>query len=160
MTESASFTGREAFRAAVLGTFAEACADGWGRLVLCDPDFSQWPLGDREAVESLTRWAGAGRRMTVLALHFDEVARRHPRWVQWRRQWAHVVECRALQEITAPDVPVLIHAPDRLSLRLFDPLRYRGVVSSLASDVLQTRELIDAITQRSVEAFPATTLGL
>ena len=79
---------------------------------------------------------------------------------QWRRQWAHVVHCRALQELQAGDVPVMLHAPGALTLRLFDPLRYRGTLSRDAADGVRAREEIDAISQRSIEAFPATTIGL
>ncbi len=152
--------GRKAFHAAVRVALAEAAAAGWRDLWLCDPDFANWPLGERSVVESLTQWAGSQRRLTLLALHFDEVARRHARWAQWRRQWAHVVQCRALQELQADDVPVMLHASGALTLRLLDPLRYQGIVSRRAADGLEARETIDAISQRSVEAFPGTTLGL
>ena len=157
---SAAIAGRAEFHAAVRAALAEAAAAGWRELWLCDPDFANWPLGDPGVIDSLTRWAGGPRRLTLLALHYDEVARRHPRWAQWRRQWAHVVQCRALPDLRAEDVPVLLHARGALTLQLFDPLRSRGRVSSLAAHDLRARERIDAILQRSAEAFPATTLGL
>ncbi len=157
---SAPIAGRAEFQAAVRAALAEAAVAGWRELWLCDPDFAQWPLGEPGVIDSLSRWAGGARRLKLLALHYDEVSRRHPRWVQWRRQWAHGVECRALPALRAEDVPVLLHARGTLTLHLFDPLRYRGVVSSGAADDLRAREQIDAILQRSVEAFPATTLGL
>lgn len=160
MPETSPFLGREAFRELVRGTLAQAAAEGWRDLWLCDADFAHWPLGEPAVIDDLMRWTGPTRRLTVLALHFDEVGRRHPRWVQWRRQRAHLVHCRALQELTADDVPTLLYAPGHCCLRLFDPLRLRGGVSRLPADILQTRELVDAISQRSVEAFPATTLGL
>lgn len=160
MPDASPFLGREAFREVVRELLAEAAAEGWRELWLCDADFAHWPLGEPGVIDSLTRWAGAQRRLTVLALHYDELGRRHPRWVLWRRQWAHVVHCRALQELAADDVPSLLYAPDRACMRLFDPLRHRGSVSRLPPDILQAREQVDVISQRSVEAFPATTLGL
>jgi len=152
--------GREAFQAAVREALAEAATAGWREIWLCDPDFASWPLGERGVVENLTRWAGAQRRLHLLALHYDEISRRHARWAQWYRQWVHLVHCRALRDLQASDVPVMLHAPGHLTLRLFDPLRYLGALSRDPAVGVQAREQIDAISQRSSEAFPATTIGL
>jgi hypothetical protein len=45
-------------------------------------------------------------------------------------------------------------------VRLVDPLRPRGSLSREAGDLLRNRELVDAVSQRSGEGFPATILGL
>ena len=95
MDPIAQLSGRHEFHAAVRMALAEAASAGWRELWLCDPDFASWPLGERAVIESLTQWAGVGRRLILLALHFDEVVRRHARWAQWRRQWVHSVQCRA-----------------------------------------------------------------
>ena len=160
MNQTSPFAGRHEFHAVVRATLAEAAASGWRELWLCDPDFANWPLGERGVVDSLTQWAGTQRRLTILALRFDEILRRHPRWVHWRRAWAHIVHCRALHDLHAENVPVVLHAPGALTLRLLDSLRYRGLVSRDAIDGLRAREQFDAILQRSTEAFAATTLGL
>lgn len=152
--------GRGDFHDAVRACFAEAAAAGWPELWLCDADFANWPLGERSVVDSLTLWSGARRRMQVLALDYAELARRHPRWAQWRRYRAHAVECRTLREQQADDVPVMLHAPGGLTLRLFDARRYLGSVSRLANDAQQASELFDALLQQSALAFPPTTLGL
>jgi hypothetical protein len=151
---------RSEFQAAVRAAVAEAGRAGWRELWFCDADFAQWPLNEAALIDSLTQWAGAQRRLHLLALDYDDVLRRHPRFVRWRMQWSHVVQARALQDLQPVDVPALLHAPDGLSLRLFDPLRCQGRVSRLPSDIVQDRELIDAISQRSGDAFPPTTLGL
>jgi hypothetical protein len=65
-----------------------------------------------------------------------------------------------LQDIQTVDVPVLLHAPGAMALALLDPLRHQGRVSRVPADVAQASELLDAISQRSVEAFPATVIGL
>ena len=148
---------RSDFHAAVRSALSEAASTGWRELFLCDPNFADWPLNEAAVIESLTQWAGAQRSLTLLALDYDEVMRRHPRFVRWRIQWSHLVRACALQGV---DVPVLLHASGGLTLRLLDPVRYQGRVSRVASDITQTRELIDVISQRSVEAFPATVVGL
>lgn len=152
--------GRKEFEAAVRAAIAGAAVAGWRELILCDPDFARWPLGERAVIESLTQWIGGNRRLTLVALHFDEFARRHSRWVRWRNQWSHVVSCRAATEIAAADVPVLLLVPGELTLQIDDPLRFLGRVSPDPAVAALARERIDAILQRSIEALPVTTLGL
>lgn len=160
MESSTQIDGRKDFEAAVRASIAEAADAGWRELIMCDPDFAHWPLGERAVIESLTQWIGGNRRLTLIALHYDEVARRHSRWVRWRNQWAHVVSCRAATEIVADDVPVLLLVPGALTLQLDDSLRYLGRVSRDPAAAVLARERIDVILQRSVEALPVTTLGL
>jgi hypothetical protein len=153
-------TSRAEFHTALREAFAEAATAGSRELWLADNDFADWPLGEREVVEHLSEWAASSRRLTLLANSFDEVARRHPRWVTWRRQWAHIVRCRVNTELEAGEVPSLLIASGTLTLRLSDSLHHRGRVSHDKADELRCRELIDAVLQRSEEAFPATSTGL
>ncbi len=151
---------RSEFHAAVRTAFAEAAAQGCREIWLSDIDYADWPLDEPALIDSLTGWAKPYRKLTVLAQHFDEFGRRHARWVAWRRHWSHVVECRANVELEVGKIPTLLLAPGLVTVRLVDPLRYRGSVSRAASDAIHGRELIDAVLQRSEEAFPVTSLGL
>lgn len=151
---------RQAFHDALRASFAEAAAVGCREIWIVDDDFADWPLGEREVVEDLTRWAASHRRFTAIARHFDEVQRRHPRWVAWRRQWSHIVECRVNNELEAGQMPILLLAPGITSVRLFDAVHVRGIATNEAGDALQWRELVDAVAQRSEEGLPSTTLGL
>ena len=153
-------TSRSEFHDALRLAFAQAAAHGSRELWLCDDDFADWPLNERGVVEQLTRWAQSHRSLTVIARHFDTVAQRHARWVEWRRQWSHVVQCRSNNELEAGQMPTLLLAPGCASVRLVDPVRYRGRVSRETADAIVWRETIDAVLQRSEEAFPATSLGL
>ena len=127
---------------------------------LCDADFKQWPLGEPGVVESLTRWARSKGRLTLLAQRFDEINRSHGRWIEWRRVWSHRVDCRTFLEHEVVQAPSLCLVPGCVSVRLADPVHGRGIASTDAADEVPCRELIDAVLQRSIEAFPATTLGL
>jgi len=151
---------RSEFHAALRASFAQAATEGCREIWLADEDFADWPLNDRAVVDHLTQWAAAHRRLTVLARHFDEVVRRHARWVAWRRQWSHVVQCCTNAELEAGQMPTLLLAPGLVSVRLFDPVRHRGVATDASADALRWREDLDAVLQRSAEGFPATTLGL
>ena len=159
-TESQLITSRSGFHEAVRHGFAEAAAAGCPEIWLCDADFADWPLGERAVVEHLTRWAGAQRRLTLVASHFDEVARRHARWVEWRRNWAHVVQCCTSAEIERGRFPCAMLGSGCFSLTLFSPEHHRGRVSRDAADLRRCRESIDAVLQHSVACFPAATTGL
>lgn len=151
---------RKAFHDALYLAFADAAAVGCRELWLCDATFADWPLGERAVVEQLTQWAGSLRRLTLLAGTFDEVVRRHPRWVEWRRQWSHVVHCRVNTDFETGQMPSLLLAPGLMSVRLSDTVQWRGRWSREAADEVPCRELIDAVLQRSEEAFPVTVVGL
>lgn len=151
---------RGEFHEAVRGAIAEAAAAGCREILCCDDHFADWPLNDQALVESLVQWATPHRQLTVLARNFDEISRLHPRWVAWRRNWSHVVVCRANNELEAGQMPTLLLVPGVLTLRLVDTLHYRGSVSRHGGDALRSREQFDAVLQRSEAAFPATRLGL
>ena len=154
------FTTRGEFHTALRTALAEAAAAGCSELWLCDNDFDDWPLGERQVVDSLSQWASSHRRLTLVASTFDEVARRHARWNEWRRQWSHIVHCRSNAELERGQMPSVLLASGLLSVNLVDPVHYRGRFSHDVADGVRCRELIDAVLQRSEEAYPVTTAGL
>jgi hypothetical protein len=151
---------RAEFLDAIRSSCALAAQSGAREILLVDPTFADWPLNDPALVESLAGWIDSRRSLTVFAHRFDEFSRRHPRFVEWRRQWAHVVHCRSDPELEAEQVPTVLLVPGITCVRLLDRVRHRGTVSNRPVDLTDCRETIDALLQRSVEAFPATTLGL
>jgi len=129
-------------------------------IIFVDRDFADWPLNDPALIDSLSRWIDSSRLLVVFAHSFDEVARRQLRFVAWRRQWAHAVQCRSDPDLEAEQIPTLLLVPGHGCVRLLDRVRYRGTVSNRPVDLTESREAVDALLQRSVEAFPVTTLGL
>ena len=160
-TEPASLiTSRAEFHAALRRAFETLASVGSREVWLCDEDFADWPLGERSVVELLTQWAASSRKLTLLARSFDEVARRHPRWVEWRRSWSHIVSCRTNTELATGEFPALLLGIGTVSVRLSDTVHHRGRLSHEKADEIRCKEQIDAVMQRSEEAFPATTTGL
>ncbi len=143
---------RDAIRAA-----ADAAAP---EVYFVDSDFDGWPIDEKDVVETLTRWAGPHRTLTLVGGSFDALARRAPRFVAWRQHWSHLVSCRAPVDVDAEQMPTLLLVPGSVTVRLDDRLRHRGTVSARPIDLVSARESIDALLQRSVETFPATALGL
>lgn len=155
-----AFDSLAGFQQALREAFAAVARQGSRELWLCDRDYADWPLGERAVVESLTQWAYAHRKLVVLAGSFDEIVRRHLRWMQWRVHWSHIVECRAVHEDEVAEMPSLLFAPGCVAVRRMESEFHRGRVYREGADLARCTEWIDAITQRSTEAFPVTTLGL
>jgi hypothetical protein len=153
-------TSRAEFVDAIRASFAIAAHEGAREILLVDADFADWPLNEPAVIESLAAWVDSRRSLLLFADTFDEFARRHSRFVEWRRQWAHAVRCRNDPELEASQLPTLMLVPAISCVRLVDRVRHRGTASNRAVDMAECQEAVDALLQRSVEAFPVTTLGL
>jgi hypothetical protein len=153
-------TSRAEFIDALRSSFAIAAHEGAREILLVDADFADWPLNERAVLESLTAWVNSRRSLLLFGHSFDEFGRRHPRFVEWRRQWAHAVRCRNDPELEASQLPTLLLVAGVSCVRLVDRVNHRGTASNRAVDMAECQEAIDALLQRSVEAFPVTTLGL
>jgi len=154
------FDGREAFADLIRSALSAAAHEGWNEIVFSDPDFADWPLGERASIEALQAWSASGRRLLLLARRFDLVERGHARFVTWRRTWDHIVECRTAGRIgTAEEVPSAVWTPT-WCLHRIDLERSRGVCSSEARARRDLRESFDESWRQGRPAFPASTLGL
>ena len=154
------FNSRGDFLTAWRSALARIAHQGCREVFFVDHDFSQWPLGERASCDLLTEWALSRRSLVLLAANFDSVQRLHPRWVTWRRQWSHLVQCRQVDPSDVALLPTMVLAPGVLSLRVRDPVNFRGRLSSELADEVRDRDDLDAFLQRSHAAFPVTTLGL
>lgn len=160
-----NFAGRAEFQRLLVDTLAWAAAQGCRELHAWDASFVEWPLSDPRALDALAAWAKAGRQLHLLALQYDDVVRRHPRFVRWRRDYAHCVTARAVEpELrleAAPETLLLAAgAGSTLTLRLFDRHLWRGEISLDAAPRVRALEWFDAAAQRSSDSFAPTTLGL
>jgi hypothetical protein len=160
-----NFAGRSDFQRVVQETLAWAAEQGCRELHAWDASFVDWPLSDAQVLASLGAWARTGRYLHLLALQYDDVVRRHPRFVRWRRDYAHCITARAVEpelrlEAAPESLLLAVAAAGTVTVRLFDRHLWRGEVSLEAGDRLRSMEWFDAAAQRSSEAFAPTTLGL
>lgn len=153
-------TSRLEFQEHIREAVFEIAERGGREALFVDEDFSDWPLGEPEVVEALTRWAAPHRRLHMVASGYEDLVRRHPRFVSFRRAYAHVVDCRVPDEQDAGRVPTLLHVDGIIAVRMTDMVHWRGRVSRDPPDLLRWKDQVDAILQRSSPSFPATTLGL
>ncbi len=151
--------GRERFADLVRQALATAARQGWPRIVLCDADFSDWPLGEREVVEALQAWSARGRSLQLLACDYRALRERHPRFVRWRVTWSHLVEARACTGLPADELPSLLWSP-RWCLQRIDAASGTLVAGGGRQASVALHEHLQAWWRRSSLAFPASTLGL
>ena len=159
------FEGRAEFQRLLVETLAWAAAQGCREIHAWDASFVDWPLSDANALTALTTWAGHGRQLYLLAQQYEDVQRRHTRFVRWRRDFGHCVTARAVEpELKLDGAPesllLAVGADGPVVLRLFDRHLWRGEISRDAGARLRALEWFDALAQRSSESFAPTTLGL
>ena len=153
------FSGAAEFAELIRLAFSAAAAQGWREIIISDSNFENWPLGERGVAQALNDWAGAGRKLTMLAKNYTEVTRRHARFVTWRRTWAHLVECRGNSALSVDDFPSALWSPTWVVQRL-DLGHCSGIAGAEAARRVALRERLDECLRRSSPAFPATTLGI
>lgn len=156
---SGRFEGRIAFQQLVREALAAAAREGWREIILSDPDFSDWPLGERAVAESLNAWSTSGRRCVLLARRWDEVVRRHARFVAWRGTWAHIIDARSCRAADPLELPSAIWSPGWVMRRL-DLERCNGVSGAEPERRLLLREDLQEWLRQSSPSFPSNTLGL
>jgi hypothetical protein len=156
---SKRFEGRDEFRQLVRDALAAAARDGWRELILSDADFHDWPLGEPAVVESLQAWSRTGRKLVLLARRYDALARSHPRFVQWRGRWSHIISAAGVRSADPLELPSALWSPGWV-LERRDVERCNGYCGSEPERRLLLRENLNGWLQKSAPAFPATTLGL
>ena len=165
MMQAQTFAGRADFQRLIVEALSWASEAGLRELHAWDASFVDWPLSDAQALSALTAWAGPGRQLHLLALQYDDIARRHPRFVRWRRDFAHCVTARAVEpELRLESAPesllLAVGVAGCLSLRLFDRHLWRGELSLDVAQRQRGLEWFDVVAQRSSDSFAPTTLGL
>ncbi len=153
------FNGPAEFAGLIRLAFEVAASKGWKEIILSDRSFEDWPLGERAVSQSLHDWSKSGRKLTMLAKNYDELIRRHARFVTWRRTWAHIIDCRSNSSLSADDFPSAIWSPAWVCQRL-DLERCTGISGTEPARRVVLRERLDECLRRSSAAFPATTLGI
>lgn len=159
MLPDGRFSGRSEFAELVRQAMTAAAAQGWREMIWCDPDFADWPLGERAVMQALNDWAGSGRKLTLLADHYDAVLRKHARFVTWRGTWAHVIACRKSGAASAGCLPSALWSQAWVFERL-DITRGTGVASANTARCNAVKERLNEHLLTSSAGFPATILGL
>ena len=153
------FEGQAEFAELIRLAFVAAAAQGWREIIICDSTYEDWPLGERAVAQSLHDWARSGRKLTMLAKNYNEVMRRHARFVTWRSNWSHIIECRANTAISPDDMPSALWSPVWVFQRL-DRVRSSGYSGEEAARRVALKERLDECLKLSSPAFASTTLGL
>jgi hypothetical protein len=157
-----AIAGPEDFAPAVAWGIHTAIADGARTITAVDIAFGDpWPWDDAALLSALAGWLRQpGRRLLLLAANYDDVPRAHPRFVQWRRDWAHAIAPFVAPEELAHGLPTALLDDRRVSVVRLDAVQGRGRASLEPRTRLLWHDRVDALLQRSSPGFPVTTLGL
>ena len=109
--------------------------------------------------QSLNDWSRNGRKLTMLARNYDAVLRQHARFVVWRRNWSHIVECRSSPEVQADSFPSVLWSSGWVLERL-NVQRCMGVAGPEVTRRIAVKEQLNERILNSGPAFPASVLGL
>ena len=153
------FSGPVEFQQLIRDALAAAAREGWREIILADPEFADWPLGERAVADALANWSQSGRKCILLARKWDEVMRRHARFVTWRRTWSHIIEARGCPSADPLEMPSAIWTPAWV-LERRDLDNCRGYTGAEPGRRLALREKLGEWLGKSTPAFPAVTLGL
>jgi hypothetical protein len=95
----------------------------------------------------------------MLAASYDQVVRRHARFVAWRTTWSHLIDCRACRSADPQDLPSALVSPV-WALRRLDLEHSSGICIEAPQRRLLLQQTQAEWLRKSSPAFPATTLGL
>lgn len=161
MTEPVVIDTRSGFRQAVQQAVERATAARAREMWWADAHFQHWPLDEPAFVEAVDRFVHLPQRRIVLfTFDFQALARQFPRFVQWRRHWSHCVHGHRPLELEPASLETLLLADSGDLVTLVDPPRFRGSSQCGGIEPALARARIDAISQRSEEAFTSVVLGL
>ncbi|GAA6143622.1 hypothetical protein [Hydrogenophaga sp. 5NK40-0174] len=153
------FEGRATFQDFVRLALAHAAEHGWKRLILCDEDFADWPLGERAAIDALQSWASSGRTIRFVARDYRLIHSLHPRLVQWRQHWSHIVEARTCSGRGSDQLPSAFWS-DGWTLERLDDQRDAMVATQDAGRRVALHERIDGFWRYGQPGFASSVLGL
>ncbi len=151
--------GIEAFRGLVHNALAAAAAEGCQEMFWCDPNFADWPLGERAVVEHLNAWVRSGRRLRLLASDYRLLQAGQARFVSWRSLWSHRVEARATGRGPGGVIPSAMWTPGWS----FERIDVEHNISLATLDRTARMQLLDRLEARwrvAAPSFSVTTLGL
>lgn len=147
------------FADAIRSALERAAQEQWKSMVWCDTTFHEWPLGERAVIELLNHWAGTGRNLVMIAEDYQYLVRHHSRFVQWRKTWSHIIDCRARRGVDEEDFPCALWSP-QWAMQRMNGTRNRWVLDLDPLTRVRLKENLDEHYRQSTPAFPATTLGL
>lgn len=152
-------SGIASFQDLVRQVFAQAVQRSWQKIILCDPNYEAWPLGEAQLTEDLNAWSKSGRELVMLAHHFDWVQARQARFVAWRRMWSHISQCCVLATTDRTATQTMIWTPE-WAMQIQDGESFAGVASESPRFRSELLLQLEGLKQRGRPGFPVNVLGL
>ncbi|MGC9163475.1 MAG: hypothetical protein ACP5F9_08005 [Thiomonas sp.] len=126
-------------------------------------DFSAWPLQQARFIQQLQHWSLRDLKrpaaLRMLAVDWSHLSRHQARFSAWRRDFAHLVECRQLAQRQAQGLEEMLWTPQAAL--------YAHTTTWMSGEWVRSPTRLKALLlrfeqawQQATPAFPATTLGL
>jgi hypothetical protein len=155
-TEARLIEGRLAWQQAL----RELLLDAGAQLCMYSDDYAEWPLDESALVQGLARWALPRRRpcMRMLARDYSKLLAGNSRFVRWREEFSHVIQCREL----SPDIE---SPPEGLWLReralvALPAQRERRALLQAARDAQASLQMFEQAWDLAEPGFVPRALGL
>ena len=129
-------------------------------LWLIDDGFEAWPLDEPAVLDAMSQWhRAAGRQVHMIGADFDAVARRHPRFANWRRSRVHGFDAWQPLEADRSELGAVLLAGDH-AVELLDREHWRARIQLSPAALRALAENAASLLRRCESAWPVTTLGL
>ena len=138
----------------------ELLLDPGAQLCMYSDDYAEWPLDESALVQGLARWALPRRRpcMRMLARDYSKLLAGNSRFVRWREEFSHVIECRELSpEIEAPPEGLWLHERALVAL---PAQRERRALLQAGRDCQASLQMFEQAWDLAEPGFVPRALGL
>lgn len=149
---------------AIAHTAMHALVADQSMTLLCfSADFSGWPLQQSSFIREMESWAlrdpMRSAALRLLAVDWSTVRLRFARFATFRRDFAHLIECRQISEGRTRGLHEMLWAP-RGAVYAHTATWMSGEQVRTAARLHALRLGFEDLWQQAVPAFPATTIGL
>ena len=152
--------GSQAFRAAVRNVLTNLPVEGSRQIWLIDQHFHNWPLNEAPVLDALGAWLRTGgRRIGMLGVDFDAVAREHPRLVRWRQDHGHGFDVWQPASTERRELAGLLLTGHQ-AIELLDREHWRARAVHQASELRLLDEHVVSKLHHCEPGWPVTKLGL
>ncbi len=138
----------------------ELLLDPGAQLCMYSDDYAEWPLDESALVQGLARWALPRRRpcMRMLARDYSRLLAGNSRFVRWREEFSHVIQCRELSPgIESPPEGLWLHERALVAL---PAQRERRALLQAGRDAQASLQMFEQAWDLAEPGFVPRALGL
>ena len=151
---------KSSFQAAVLWGMEQAITNRAFEIIAMDPDFSDWPWEQDEALALLTTFVKMPTRRITFVCETDRaMLQAMPKFVAWRRTWSHT--CRMMAPVGQKElVPLTFLVDSAWGIQSISSDPFKAIVRSRPTELSIFRDAVASHLKGCQEAFSQAILGI